>query len=206
MKYIDLSHEFIDAMPVFPGDPATILKQVTSISKEGYTDHQLTTVMHVGTHVDAPLHMIEGGKYISEISVDRFAGQGIVLDVRGKKEIDKNVLSSISLPAGAFVLLHTGLSSLYGTQQYTTEYPKITESFAQSLVEAKVKILGMDMLNPDTEESFPIHKILLSQEILIVENLTNIEALANQKDFEVFAFPTKLRADAASVRVVARIN
>lgn len=206
MKYIDLSHEFVDAMPVFPGDPETTLKQITSIPKEGYTDHQLTTAMHVGTHMDAPLHMVEGGKYMSEISVDRFAGPGCVLDVRGKKEIDKSVLSGVSIPEGAIVLLHTGLSSLYGTEQYTKEYPKIAESFAQALVTAKVKILGMDMLNPDTEESFPIHKILLSHEILIIENLTNLDALENQKDFEVFAFPIKLHADAASVRVVARAN
>jgi kynurenine formamidase len=206
MKYIDLSHEFVDAMPVFPGDPATTLKQITAISKEGYTDHQLTTVMHVGTHMDAPLHMVEGGKYMSEIPVDRFAGAGIVVDVRGKKEIDHNVLSGVSMPNEAIVLLHTGLSSIYGTEQYTKDYPKITESFAQALVEAKVKILGMDMINPDTEESFPIHKILLSHEILIIENLTNIEALVNQKDFEVFAFPIKLHADAASVRVVARVS
>jgi len=200
-----LSHTIVDNMPVFPGDPQLSLKQIASVSKEGFTDHQLSTGMHVGTHMDAPLHMIEDGTYMSDMPVSHFAGPGVLLDVRGKKEIDQTVLAGISLARGAIVLLCTGMSSVYGTEQYTKDYPKITESFATAMVEAGVKIIGMDMLNPDTEESFPVHKILLSQDVLIIENLTNVEALIGQKEFEVFAFPLKLHSDAAPVRVVARL-
>lgn len=206
MKYVDLTHTFIDKMPVFPGDPETSLTQITSVAKEGYTDHKLTTVMHVGTHMDAPLHMIEGGKYMSEMPIERFAGQGVLLDVRGKNVIEADVLSGVVVPKGAVVLLLTGMADAYGSDTYTKTYPRITEAFAKGVVSAGAHILGMDILNPDTEESYPIHKILLSHDVCIIENMTNLESLVGADDFEILAFPMKLRADAAPVRVVARIR
>jgi arylformamidase len=67
MQLIDLTQTFGSMMPVYPGDPAPELKQITTIETHGFTDHQLTTAMHVGTHMDAPLHMIAGGKKIAEM-------------------------------------------------------------------------------------------------------------------------------------------
>ena len=206
MKYIDLTHTFVDNMPVFPGDPATTLKQITSISKEGYTDHQLTTVMHVGTHMDAPLHMIAGGKYMSEISIDHFVGPGLLVDARNKKIVDGDLLHGLTIPRGGIVLVLTGMDKKYKTPAYDTGHPSFTESFARAMVAAGVKILGMDVINPDTQESYPVHKILLSKEVLIIENCTNLESLVGVKSFEVFAFPMKLHAEAAPVRVVARVG
>jgi kynurenine formamidase len=204
MKYIDLTHTFVDNMPVYFGDPPTSLKQITTIAKNGYTDHQLTTVIHVGTHMDAPLHMIEGGAYMSDISLDHFTGVGICIDVRGEKVIDADVIPK-EIPEGAVVLLCTGMSAKYGKDTYATEYPKISEAFARKLISLNAKILGIDMLNPDTSESYPIHKILLAKPVLIIENLTNLDALIGIKQFDVIAFPMKLHAEGAPVRVVARI-
>lgn len=62
MKIIDLTHSFTDKMPVYPGDPEPSLNKVADLNKEGYNDHLLKTVMHIGTHMDAPLHMIKNGK------------------------------------------------------------------------------------------------------------------------------------------------
>jgi kynurenine formamidase len=204
MKFIDLTHTLVDNMPVFPGDPAMSLKQIATISKNGYTDHLLTTAMHVGTHMDAPLHMIEGGVYMSDISSEYFIGRGICIDARRKNIIDADIIPK-EIPAGAIVLLCTGMSLKYGTDGYNTGYPKISEAFARKLVSLQVKILGIDMINPDTSESYPIHKILLAKPVLIIENLTNLEALIGVKHFDVFAFPMKLHAEGAPVRVVAQI-
>ncbi|MEK7557141.1 MAG: cyclase family protein, partial [Patescibacteria group bacterium] len=80
MKYIDLTHTFVDNMPVYPGDPVAEVKQIADIKKEGYTDHRITTGMHVGTHMDAPMHMIEGGKALSDMPVENFFGRGYLID------------------------------------------------------------------------------------------------------------------------------
>ena len=70
-------------------------------------------------------------------------------------------------------------------------------------VEKKIKMLGVDMCSPD-HSPFPIHKILLANNILILENLTNLSDLEN-KEFKVHAFPIKLQIDGSPVRVVAEI-
>ena len=205
MKYIDLTHTFTDNMPVVPGDPTPSLKQITTIEKNGYTDHELKTVMHVGTNIDAPLHMIPGGKYMDEMPVEHFAGTGVVIDVRGKNPIDETVLKGKNIGKRCVIFLCTGMSKKFRTEEYNTLYPEITESFARAIVDMGVKIIGIDMLSPDVDASFPIHKILLPKEVLIIENLVNLEALLTSSSFDVFAFPMKLHAEAAPVRVVARI-
>ena len=201
MQYIDLTQTFGPKMPVYPGDPQSELKQITTIEKDGFTDHQLNTAMHVGTHMDAPLHMIAGGKRISEIGLDKFFGQGHLIDARGKEKIDVDVLAGVE--PGDIVLVLTGFSEKFHDADYYGKYPQLTEAFANKLVELKVSMVGMDTPSPD-REPFVVHKVLLSQEILIIENLTNIEQLVGQS-FEVMALPLKLEADAAPVRVLARV-
>jgi kynurenine formamidase len=149
--------------------------------------------------------MIPGGKYIDEMPVEHFVGPGVVIDVRGKNLIDETVLIGSNVRTGSILLLYTGMSEQFRTDTYNTAYPRISESFAKAVVDAGVKIIGIDMLSPDIEETFPVHKILLSKEVLIIENLTNLESLIGVKNFEVLAFPMKLHAEAAPVRVVARI-
>ncbi len=68
MKYIDLTHTFKAKMPVFPGDAETKLEQVSFFDKDGYNSFRVDTGMHVGTHMDAPFHMLENGKKAVRIS------------------------------------------------------------------------------------------------------------------------------------------
>ena len=82
MKYIDLTHTFDADMPVYPGDPLPELVQIADLHKEGYTDYQIKTGMHVGTHMDAPLHMLDGGKRLSDIAVEKFLGKGCLFLVK----------------------------------------------------------------------------------------------------------------------------
>lgn len=86
MKIIDLTHTFTENMPVFPGDDFPKLKE--NIDAENSIVHfNIETGMHVGTHMDAPLHMIPGGRKLSEIDPERFIANGHLIDARGKTEI-----------------------------------------------------------------------------------------------------------------------
>lgn len=204
MKIIDLTHSFTNEMPVYPGDPQPSLKQITTLDKEGYNDHLLNSVMHVGTHMDAPLHMINDGKKMNEIDPSTFFGKGVLLDVRSKPQVDDSVLEGVNIEKGSIVLIFTGFGEKYRHPSYYENYPTVTEDFAKRMVELQVKIVGMDILGPD-QPPFLTHKILLGNEILIIENLTNLDKLLGVKNFEVIALPAKLHADAAPVRVIAKI-
>lgn len=203
MQYIDLTHPFSDNMPVYPGDPKSELKQIAGIATEGYVDHQLHTGMHVGTHIDAPLHMLEGGKRISDFPIEKFFGRGVLIDVRGKAQIGPELLTE-QLQEGDIVLFFTGFSDAFRTPDYYDTYPEISAAAAEALVAAKVAIAGMDTPSPD-RPPFLSHKILLGKEVLIIENLTNLEQLLG-KAFDVIALPANFAAEAAPVRVVAQIR
>lgn len=204
MTIIDLTQTFTPDMPVYPGDPKSSLNRVAEISKDGFTDHEIKSVMHIGTHMDAPLHMIQDGVKMSEINAERFIGRGVLIDAREVKEVGVGLLENHDVKAGTIILVMTGLSAHYRDSNYFDVFPNIIEEFAQRCVELGVKIVGMDTPGPD-RPPFPTHKILLGNGILIVENLTNLEKLIGVDNFEVIALPMKLEADAAPVRVVARI-
>jgi len=103
------------------------------------------------------------------------------------------------------VLFYSGLDLHFGEPDYFTAYPDITEELARFLADQHVKIVGLDWVSPD-HEPYPIHDILFKGNVLILENLTNLDQLLHETNFEVFAFPLKIEADSSIVRVVARVK
>lgn len=190
-------------MPVYPGDSLPELKQVCFINKDGCNAFAIKSGMHVGTHMDGPLHMLKNGRKLSTFPVHKFFGQGHLIDAR-KKQINKELLKNHKIKKGDIVIIITGFYKKFNKPNYYKNYPEILEDFALELVKLGVKIVGMDTPSPDYPP-FIIHKILLSNNILIIENLTNLETLLNHKKFNIIALPAKFEADSAPVRVVAEI-
>lgn len=158
--------------------------------------------MHVGTHIDAPLHFIRDGRKISDFPPEKFVGRGVLVDARNKKEIGPEVLENIQ--KNDIVLFRTDWSEHFFKPEYFTDYPTLTESCAQKLVALDVSMIGVDFPSPD-RAPWPLHPTLLSAEILIIENMTNLAQLEG-KAFDLLAIPPKIEADGAIVRVVARID
>ena len=202
MKYIDLTHDFKQNMPVYPGDPIPEISQVAFIDKDGYNDFQIKTGMHVGTHMDAPLHMLQNGKRLSDYSPDHFFGKGHLIKA---SNINVELLENKNISRGDIVFLMTGFYKKFGTDEYYENYPEINEVFAKKIIELGVKIIGMDTPSPD-RAPFAIHKLLLENDILIIENLTNLELLLEHVQFDVVALPAKFETEAAPVRVIAQIS
>lgn len=201
MLLIDLSVPLNESTPVYPGDPTTKIQLAGILEKDGYEDHYVCIGTHAGTHIDAPRHMVAMGKNLGQIPVDRFIGQGVY--VRVGKKFDLEEIKKADIKEGNIVLFHTGMSDVYHESAYYDDYPAITEDIANYLVERKVKMVGVDMCSVD-HEPFPVHRILLKNNVLIIENLTNLADLAG-KEFKIYAFPIKLQIDGAPARVVAEI-
>lgn len=202
MKYIDLTQTFKQTMPVYPGDSLPQLKQVCFIGKDSCNAFHIKTGMHVGTHMDGPLHMLKNGKKLSTFPPEHFFGKGHLIDAR-KKEISKKLLKNRGIKKGDIVIIMTGFYKNFDKPNYYKNYPAILEDFAHELVKLGVKIVGMDTPSPDYPP-FKIHKILLSKNILIIENLTNLKPLLNHKKFNIIALPTKFESDSAPARVIAQ--
>jgi len=200
--FVDLSVLLDEKTPVYPGDPKTEIRTAGVLAKDGYLDHFVSFGTHVGTHMDAPAHMIENGTSLDQISIDTFAGRGVY--VRTGKDIELKSFEEAGLREGDIVLVHTGMSDEYYSPSYFESYPVLSEEIAQYLIEKKIKAVGLDTCSPD-RPPFPIHKLLLGSGILIIENLTNLAALEG-KEFTVYSFPIKLALDGAPVRVVAEVE
>ncbi len=182
MKIIDLTHTISAKTPVFPGTPPVKVKIFATVEKDGFREKLFQIASHVGTHMDAPAHMLAGGRYLDSLPVDRFMGSAIVVDVRnrGGMELGPEVLDGV--PEADFILFHSGWSAKWGTPAYFNSYPYPGEALANALVKRGVKGIGMDTISADAADSatFATHHILLGREALIIENLTNLTALPDR--------------------------
>lgn len=202
MKYIDLSYDIKNEMPVYPGDMELNLSKEKDYDKDKFNLYTVSTSMHVGTHIDAPLHMCKNKKFISEYSIDKFIGNAVLLDVRGEKVIEIKDEYYRDIKENDIVLLFTGWDSFYGKEEYYNNHPIVSEELAELLIKKKIKMLGMDMPSPDNHE-YNIHKKLFENEIFILENLTNLNKLLYNEEIQVFAQPLKIQGEASLVRAIA---
>ena len=70
-----------------PAIPALELEDLYTISEDGANVQILKVASHTGTHVDAPLHVIEGGLAITDFRPDEFVfKKPVVIDLRLESE------------------------------------------------------------------------------------------------------------------------
>ena len=206
MKIVDLSIPINTQTPVYPGDPPVKIEAAGIFETDGYVDHLLTFGTHTATHIDAPLHMIEGGKTLDQFPIDRFIGHGVYIKVE-EGQFDLDTIKKAGIKEGDIVLFHTGLSDHFYDLDYWEIRSAMSEEIATYLVGLKPKIVGLDTGGADTKGAagHPIHKILLGGEVLIIENLVNLGELAD-KEFTVYALPTRFDLDGAPARVIAEVK
>lgn len=199
---IDLSVALNEQTPIYPGDPATKIEPAGVLEKDGYCDHYISVGTHVGTHIDAPKHMLENGASLDQTPIEQFVGRGCYIEVT---EGNFDAVKKADIQAGDIVLLRTGMSDSYHEAVYFEDYPAMSDEIANYLVSKKVRMVGVDACSVDNKDGFPIHKILLAGNVLIIENLANLSQLAGKK-FDVYALPIKLQIDGAPARVIARLE
>jgi kynurenine formamidase len=59
---VDLTTKFSSTTPVFPGDTPLTITPSELVARDGCTTHTISLGTHVGTHIDAPAHVIAGAK------------------------------------------------------------------------------------------------------------------------------------------------
>ncbi len=192
-------------MPVYPGDSHVSLNQTKFLANDGYNNFMIQTGLHVGTHIDTPMHMTKDKKRIADYSLSSFYGNGVILNAYNEKFVSYKEEYEGLIQKDDIVLVYTGHSNCYETDQYYTDYPSLTKELAQFLVDKKIKIVGMDTPSPDYYP-FPIHQLFFKHQILMIENLCCLKDLLNIPSFQIYAFPLKIQADASLLRVVAIRN
>ena len=62
MKVYDLTHRVEAGMTLYPGTPAPRLQKAAQLEWDGYRETELMLFSHVGTHMDAPAHLLKEGE------------------------------------------------------------------------------------------------------------------------------------------------
>ncbi len=210
MKIIDLTHVMKEGMPVYPGTPAPLFTTDYTIEKNGFTETHLDMYSHTGTHMDFPYHMIEGAKTSSDFPTDKFFGSGVVIDCKhleANSEVELTFLKKFSsgIDKSDFVLFNFGWDRYWGNPEYFENYPVLSEEAVEYLAGKNIKALGFDAISIDAADSgdFKNHMTVLKNDILVIENLTNLSELIN-KDFKLAVFPLKLeKKDGSPIRAAA---
>ena len=216
MSFIDLSHSLKNDFPAYPGDPEFSLKQI--FEDEEYFLSKLECSMHTGTHIDAPLHYMENGKTVNEIELDSLIGPCDVLRLKFPKDSktpDKDFLKNkeikiddIKLPKKGIekiIILKTSWCDYFNSEDYFHNNPYLSMEFAKFIVENEVETLALDIPSPDKFGNSEIHKILLENNVNIIENLTNTRILTKNK-YKAYFIPLNIESEASFVRAFVSDN
>ncbi len=203
-KFIDLTHEIKACMPVHRFDNKMNLYLDKTIQSNKFNNSRLEIGMHTGTHIDISSHLIDNGKVIADIDITHFTGVGKIVDVRGKDRIKLEDFNEDVICKDEIVIVCTGHSSNYYKEHYFTDYPVFEPEVIELLIRKQIKMLGIDSPSPD-KFPFEEHIKLFRNNIIILENLTNLESLLTIERFDIFAFPLKIQAEGSIVRAVAKV-
>ena len=78
-KWVNLSHQIKEDSPHFPALPALEKKDIFAL-KDGFHVQQFSVVGQYGTHIDAPIHFVEGGRWLEEIELKDLFLPLVVID------------------------------------------------------------------------------------------------------------------------------
>ncbi|NQU88822.1 MAG: cyclase family protein, partial [Mariniphaga sp.] len=176
MNFIDLSHPINEQMPVYPGGKKPVLKRLSDINKNGYRETGLTFHSHLGTHIDAPAHMLKDGKYLNQFPVSKFTGKAVIIEVpNGTKTISVEYLSQFNddFDNSEFVLFYTGWGKYWKNERYFKDFPVLDMEAVNFLTSFNIKGVGVDApsVDPVETKSWEVHYHLMKKDFIIIENL-----------------------------------
>jgi arylformamidase len=203
-QLIDLSHEVESGMITFKELPAPIICDFLSreASRKNYTEGtefhigKIEMVANTGTYVDSPFHRFADGIDLAQLPLESLVDlDGVVVRVEHYgRAIPAEAFKGVEL-SGKALLIQSGWSKYWRTDQYFEGHPYLTREAALHLTEASVAFVGIDSYNIDdtADGKRPAHTILLGNRIPICEHMCGLENLPD-KNFRFHAAPVKVKA------------
>ncbi len=177
-RHIDVSLPIGPDLLTWPGDPAIEIERRLRIAKgDAANVSELRIGTHTGTHVDPPVHFVEGAVGIDAVPLDALMGECIVADATGVRgEMGPAELDALGVPLGTErLLLKTDNSAIWRSlpAPFPAEYTCLSPEGARWIVERGIRLVGVDFLSVERRgsKSHPVHIELLTNGVVIVEGL-----------------------------------
>ena len=197
MRLIDVSLPIGPDLLTWPGDPAVEVVPRLQLSKGDPANvSELRIGTHTGTHVDPPVHFVDGAAGIDRVALEVLYGPCVVADARGMRgQLGPAELDSLCIAAGTErLLLRSGNSEIWRhfPAAFPAEYTCLSPEGAKWIVEIGIRLVGVDFLSVEKKGSpgHPTHVELLSNGVVIVEglNLGDVEPGA----YTLAVFPLRI--------------
>jgi kynurenine formamidase len=184
-----------------------LIDLTTGFSKEWLLDSEARALDrlfgHWGTHFDC---------MDKEFNLSYLKRPGVFFDVRSAegRDIDVSDIDLSKVQDGMFVGFFTGWIEKfpYGSKEYFTGHPQLSDQLIDALVERKVGLIGIDAcgIRRGSEHRVADQKCA-DHGSFVVENLCGLEAVAGREKVVVYTYPMKLiGATGVPSRVVAEIG
>ena len=162
--------------------------------------HWVDTETHIGTHVEGPTHFRAENKDLTELPLDVFMGEAVVLDMSSLRPKDgtRQPITPVHLTpvrSGDIVLVWSPYPGRHA--------PYLTPDAARWLWEQRIKMLGVQQIGVEAPHSMATHEYLLNNDIPLIEGLANLEHLRRDRVFFI-GLPLRIRGmDSSWIRAIA---
>jgi len=247
MRFVDLSLPITSNMAGLPGipayaenptrcyplsvmseDQANLLKSKgievpDEIEKSNHMLSKLEITTHIGTHIDAPSHMLENTWSIDEVPLENIIKKGKIIPLTdiepgGMVTADAILKTGVDFDETVIPIIHTGWTEkTWGTPEFWNNTVYMHKDAAELIAERKVSAVAIDFFpefpfwrddveRPEGQPPGHNHKIFLAQETIIIQMVTNVGAV-DDENFILSAVPLRLEGlDESPARVFAMIK
>jgi len=182
----------------------------------------LSILVHNGTHIDAPRHMLEKGSPIDQMPLGQLVKEGVLINLPNKgpnsvvtvKEIEE---SGVELGPDRIPIIHTGFTEkTWGKPEFWTQMPYLEAGVGALMASKGVPAVALDVfpekplwrgVKLDAGEVWVAnHLALFEKGIPLIQFVTNLSQIGTNK-FLLVALPLKIKGgDASPARVVALVE
>lgn len=202
--WIDISVPVNSRMHHWPGEPPSI-ERIEAISQGSVCNlTRMRISAHTGTHMDAPLHFMDGAASMEQLPLDAVMGPCTVVEVDDREAVRACHLEGLHLEPR--VLFKTRNSTeCWAKPAFDEAYVYISDEAARVLVARGVRTVGIDYLSVGGfhKDLVETHVTLLGAGVWVIEGLDL--SRVNPGRYELACLPLKIEgSDGAPARAALR--
>lgn len=183
MQVLDLSQDWDLHTPGFANYEGPTIKWVKRLAFEKAGGQHISSTLHVGTHLDAPLHFQTNGTDIASLPLDTLVGSACVVDLARMGLGDYDLYgpehfeqwerdTGITIERGDILVIHTGYHRHYPSNwtascgevepddtKYFIKHPGPTREFAQWVLDRDISWIAIDAGSADHPMNTVIQRV-----------------------------------------------
>lgn len=219
---IDLTHPLSSEVPTWDGSCGFCV-DIKKDYDQTFRVQQLNMQAGIGTHMDAPSHVIQGASSIADIPLNQLILPTCLINVSKQATADyqislDDVMSYESthgiIPAGSLVIAYTGWSRFWlnpiayrnADKNGCLHFPCFSVKAIVLLLKRDIAGIAIDTLSPDcSDASFPVHQLILGAGKYIIENVADCSNIPPKGGYTI-ALPLRIQEGTESpIRMIGLI-